>query len=225
MISMSERAEGRTPAVLLVILAASCLLYVAAFTPARFGFYHDDGIYVVTAKALATGQGYRIISLPYEPSQTKYPPFYPFLLSLVWRAYPHFPENLWLLTSLSMGATVTFLALAFRYLVREGYASRGTALLVVALAAINGRTVILATSMYSEMIYAALSVGGLWLAERYLKGRLTWFGGTRFSAGPRSLRAPGLPTRSATTTSRGSGAGTRTTAMTWQPRVFRPRSS
>src|SRR5437870_4226305 len=73
-----------------------------------------------------------------------------------------------------MAATVTFLALAFRYLVREGYASSGKALLVVALAAVNGRTVILATSMYSEMIYAALSVGGLWLAERYLKERLTW---------------------------------------------------
>src|SRR5439155_18787274 len=97
------------------VLAGSCLLYVAAFTPARFGFYHDDGIYVVTAKALATGQGYRIISLPYEPAQTKYPPLYPFLLSVIWRAYPGFPGNLWVLTSLSMAATVAFLALAFRY--------------------------------------------------------------------------------------------------------------
>ena len=74
----------------------------------------------------------------------------------------------------SMAATVAFLALAFRYLVREGYASSGKALLVVALAAANGRTVILATSMYSEMIYAALSVAGLWLADKYVREKGLW---------------------------------------------------
>src|SRR5881409_1429359 len=97
--------------VLSTVLAGSCLLYAAAFTPARFGFYHDDGIYVVTAKALATGQGYRIISLPYEPAQTKYPPFYPFLLSLVWRAYPRFPNNLVPMMLLSLIAATAFFTL------------------------------------------------------------------------------------------------------------------
>src|SRR5260370_1317089 len=42
----------------------------------------DDGIYLVCAKSLAEGSGYRILSLPGQPNQTKYPPLYPWLLSL-----------------------------------------------------------------------------------------------------------------------------------------------
>jgi hypothetical protein len=61
------------------------------------GMYHDDGIYLVTGRALAEGEGYRIISLPDAPPQTKYPILFPFLLSLVWRIVPSFPNNLvWL---------------------------------------------------------------------------------------------------------------------------------
>src|SRR5713101_9038321 len=79
---------------LVIVLAGSCLLYLVALDPRRFGDYHDDGMYVTVAKALGMGQGYRIISLPYEPAQTKFPPFYPFLLSLIWRVNPTFPQNL-----------------------------------------------------------------------------------------------------------------------------------
>src|SRR5262249_2042512 len=54
----------------------------------------DDGIYLVCAKSLAEGTGYRILSLPNEPFQTKYPPLYSWLLSLIWRIDPRFPSNL-----------------------------------------------------------------------------------------------------------------------------------
>lgn len=151
------------------VMAGAFMLYLAVLAPGRFGEYHDDGIYVTTAKALATGQGYRIISLPYEPGQTKYPPLYSFLLSLIWRMYPQFPQNLIWMMLLSVAATLSFLALTYRYLVRHGYATHWQALIVVALAAINWRTLIVATGIYSEMVYAALSVAGLYLAETYEK--------------------------------------------------------
>jgi hypothetical protein len=152
-------------AALIVVLGAAFMLYFASLAPARFGEYHDDGLYVTTAKALATGQGYRIISLPYEPAQTKYPPLYSFLLSLIWRVYPQFPQNLIWMMMLSVAATLSFLALTYRYLVRQGYSTHWQALIVVALAAANWRTLIVATGIYSEMIYAALAVAGLYLAE------------------------------------------------------------
>ena len=60
--------------------------YAALFRAPASGSYHDDGVYLVTARALAEGEGYRIISLPDEPVQTKYPVLFPFLLSLIWRA-------------------------------------------------------------------------------------------------------------------------------------------
>src|SRR5579864_8867895 len=62
--------------------AASTLIiwsYWTALHAPAVGMFHDDGIYAVTAKALATGHGYRIISLPGEIAQTKYPILLPAL--------------------------------------------------------------------------------------------------------------------------------------------------
>lgn len=59
-----------------------------------FGMYHDDSIYMVCSKALSEGLGYRIISLPTEPIQSKYPIGFPLFLAVLWKIFPHFPENL-----------------------------------------------------------------------------------------------------------------------------------
>lgn len=57
------------------VLAAAPIaaIYTMLIAPAidrygsYFGMYHDDGLYVVIAKALSDGQGFRIISLPGSP--------------------------------------------------------------------------------------------------------------------------------------------------------------
>ena len=159
--------RGRATLFLGVVLSASAVIYIWAITPNGFGYYHDDGIYVTAAKSLATGHGYRIISLPGDPVETKSPPLYPFLLSLVWRLDPAFPENLVPMMLLSVGAAMASLALSWFYLQRRGYASSWQALLVVGLVALNWRTVVLASGVYSELFYTALSVGGLYLTEEY----------------------------------------------------------
>ncbi|MFY9611125.1 MAG: hypothetical protein WAU45_21260 [Blastocatellia bacterium] len=152
---------------LIVVLIAAGVLYIRALDPQAFGLYGDDALYVTSAKALATGQGYRILSLPYEPRQTLYPPLFPFLLSLIWKAYPQFPANLTVMMLLSIMATLGFLALSYRYLVSQGYATAGQGLIVISLAAINWRTMYWATILLSDMFYAAFSVAGLYLAEKY----------------------------------------------------------
>jgi 4-amino-4-deoxy-L-arabinose transferase-like glycosyltransferase len=169
-----KRPAARTSLIVLMILVGAGIVYYAALSPENFGRAHDDSIYVTTAKALATGHGYRIISLPYEPAQTKYPPFYPFLLSLIWRLYPQFPQNLVPMMLLTVAATLGFLAVSYCYLVRNKYGSTWQALVVLALAAINWRTVALVTTLYSEMVYAVLSVLALYLAEEYEKRDSGW---------------------------------------------------
>ena len=147
----------RTIWLLILTVLGACSLYLSLLSPAGFGTYHDDAIYVTTAKTLATGQGYKIASLPYEPAQTKYPPLYPFLLSLIWRVYPQFPQNLTWMLLLSVVAAVSFLAMTYRYLTTQRYAAEWQALIVVGVAAINWRTIILATGIYSEMLVAGVS--------------------------------------------------------------------
>ena len=81
------------------IIAA--FLTLATFTlcfqfivPEVCGVYHDDAIYVITAKAIAQGDGYRLVNLPNSPKQTKYPILYPLLLSVIWKIFPFFPKNI-----------------------------------------------------------------------------------------------------------------------------------
>src|SRR5260370_30333334 len=85
-----------------VVCAGAASLFVAwaywtALHAPAMGMFHDDGIYAVTAKALATGRGYRIVSLPTEIAQTKYPILFPALLAVVWKLFPEFSRNLLLL--------------------------------------------------------------------------------------------------------------------------------
>ena len=90
----------RLPVILVGLLIAGAAF--AAINPKILGLFHDDGVYAVTAKALADGDGYRIVSLPSEPAQTKYPFFYSLLLSLIWRIAPAFPGNIVFLKSLNV---------------------------------------------------------------------------------------------------------------------------
>src|SRR5262249_58555896 len=109
----------KNPKVSRLILAAILLIAAGVnltlLRPEGFGSYHDDGLYAVLAKALATGKGYKLISLPLEPDQTKSPPVYPLLLALIWRIYPQFPENVIWMMLLSVAATLSFLGLAYLY--------------------------------------------------------------------------------------------------------------
>ena len=162
----TPRYAARLRLILIATLVITGGLYLVLMRPYSFGSYHDDGMYGVLAKSLATGQGYRVISLPSEPNQTKSPPLYPFLLSLTWRLFPRFPENVPMLMLLSVIASITFLAIAWRYLVSNDYANSLQAIIVIAVAALNWRVILLSTGVYSEMIYALLSVLALFLAEK-----------------------------------------------------------
>ena len=151
--------------VIVLALAVVGSLYFEAIKPDKFGFYHDDGIYLVTAKALATGQGYKILSLPGEPWQTKYPPLYPLALSILWQANPDFPGNLVLFFVFSILSMLIFHALTAAYLVKKSFTGPVQVLLILLLTAFNWRVLILATSILSEALYSVLALCVLWLAS------------------------------------------------------------
>ena len=65
------------------------------------GLSGADSVNLVLAKALAGGDGLRFVHMPEAPTAVGFPPLHPFLVGLVWRAWPAFPENLALLRLLS----------------------------------------------------------------------------------------------------------------------------
>lgn len=65
---------------LVVPLVVAAALYVPSFDSFQVGAYMDDAFYIVTARALASGQGYALINYPDAPPQTTQPPGLPLLL-------------------------------------------------------------------------------------------------------------------------------------------------
>ena len=164
---------------LAVVVAVLVALYIDVMNPNSFGYGNDDAIYLTAAKSLATGQGYRQISLPYQPSQTRYPPVYPAMLSLVWRAIPDFPGNLTAIMLASVLASAAAMILAWLYLSKFGYVSAWTAVVIVGLAGLNAHTVICSTTAIPEMQYTLLSIAALILAEAHQANNNSWTCGWR----------------------------------------------
>jgi hypothetical protein len=142
---------------LTISLAFVCLLGLVAkpVWQAReqwqFGQASDDGIYWLTAKALAQGQGYRVISLPEQPIAIKYPPLYPLYLSLAWRLNPVFPDNLRVAALLQMLLLPVWIALMLAVLRQLGVSWR-RAFLVAAFTLVMLSMVGVTITLLSELL-------------------------------------------------------------------------
>lgn len=146
-------------------VAALLVVYWLAWRAPAVGTFHDDAVYLVTAKALAEGRGYRIISLPGDPPQTKYPILFPLALAAVWKIDPNFPRNAVLLKLAPLSFLLLWLAVTYRWLREEG-AGRHEATAVVLLTASSGWVIYLGTALLSETMFAACATSSLWMLSR-----------------------------------------------------------
>jgi hypothetical protein len=159
----TEWSEGRWATV------AACMtlaITMAAYHPMPVGIWVDDGHYVVLARALASGQGYRYLNLPGEPFATHFPPGYPALLAVITRFGPPFPLNIrvfvFVNALLTAAAAYVIVLLARRQL---AFPSPLAALTGVTWA-VAVPTLMLATAVMSEPLVLALLLPTLLLAER-----------------------------------------------------------
>ncbi len=150
---------------LLAAMVAFSLIpvYWIAFRAPAVGLFHDDGIYLVTAKALAEGKGYRIISLPDELPETKYPILFPALLAVLWKLFPRFPENALLLKTLPLLCTLVWCFLVYRF-AREETGAADVGIWIALFTASSLWVVFLSTAVMSETLFACFcTVSLLWL--------------------------------------------------------------
>jgi len=156
--------------ILLALAPAAHLAWVAREMP-HFGHLHDDSIYFVCAKSLAEGRGYRILSLPAEPYQTKYPPLWPLMLAGIWKLDPHFPENLRWGMALAWTALPAFVALAWCWFRRNGF-NRRVATVLCAVIAVSPCPIVLSVGMMSDLVFSAALLMAILAIEA--ADRSTW---------------------------------------------------
>lgn len=149
--------------------------FLASFSDLpRFGQLHDDTMYLVSAKSLAAGHGYRIESLPEAPPQTKYPPLYPLLLSIAWRVTPDFPGTLPLAGWLSWLALPAIMAQLGWLFLRMGFA-RGKTWLLLSLFALNPYVILFSSQLLSELWFLAFVLAAMAAMERAREvGSVRW---------------------------------------------------
>lgn len=153
-----------TPA-LIALGALGLLAGLLALDASPIGVAADDAMYVMLAKALATGQGYHYLNLPGAPAATHFPPGYPALLALLWRIAPGFPDNLALFkaaNAIFLGAT----AAGITRLARSRGVEASWALGLGAVTAISVPLLLLGAMVLSELLFIALLLPLLVALER-----------------------------------------------------------
>ena len=161
--SVRIRLERLLPVVLVAFVGLVASLTV---TPWPVGAFQDDAIYTVLAKALATGEGYRMINLPGAPHATHYPPGYPFFLSLLWRLSPSFPDNI-VLFKFANAVWLSLAALGVWIFARRRLAWEAIPSALAAAAGTLAIVVLFVTGVVlSEPMFMALLFPALLLSER-----------------------------------------------------------
>ena len=143
-------------AVVAVFFVITAIIYLLAWLAPAIGLYREDGVNLVTAKALAAGHGYVVDSLPHPLPQTQLPPFFPALLALFTLVSG---QAQWL-KLLPLLCAAGWLAVTYRLLLKMG-ASRNSALVLVCLTAGSPMAVFLATNLLPEMLFGLLVTAGL----------------------------------------------------------------
>jgi hypothetical protein len=143
------------------------LLGGAAFWGANrqaLGLFHDDGVYTVVAKSLYQGDGYRIISLPTAPPQTKYPFLYSYLLSWFWAINPAFPDNIIFLKALNIVILIAIFIVSVAYYRRRFPFSRLGALFFSIIICTNPIIFTFTDYVVSDLLFVLLSLAALYLS-------------------------------------------------------------
>jgi hypothetical protein len=159
------------------VTAAGLILSALALYVLRLdhvaGLIGDDAWYAVLAKAIAEGEGPRLIgSAGLHVLSPVYPPGFPALLSLVFLVTPAYPANLLFLKSLSVAAMIGAGVLTYRYATRSRGLSPAVAAAVAFATVITPSLVFLATStLMSEAVFLLVELAAVLAIERAADAR------------------------------------------------------
>jgi len=151
------------------ILAGITLAWVAAAIlladPRAVGLFHDDGLYVLGGQSIARGEGYRIVSLPGEPWQTKYPFLFSVLLAGIWKLAPEFPGNARWLQGIEILSGALLIPLTYCFARRRLALGSGLALGCAVLVASSPALFGVISWVLTELPFAVVALTALLIEE------------------------------------------------------------
>lgn len=169
---MSEAARRPRGATWYPIAACAIVgaIAVAAITPVPVGVFWDDGVYLIVAKSLAAGMGYRFLDLPGAPPAVHYPPGWPALLAVIWKLGPAFPDNVVLLKLVNPLLLALGAGLACVYAVRRLGVPPMAAMAASVVFAAALPEIVVAGVLFSEPFFFVALMVAFALADRAVDG-------------------------------------------------------
>ncbi|MFH1202129.1 MAG: glycosyltransferase family 39 protein [Candidatus Omnitrophota bacterium] len=146
----------------IILLIALGILYASTLHSYLGLSNNDDAQYIILAKALASGQGYRSINYPYNPLQTVYPFIFPLLLTPIVYFFGY--------NFLLMRILILFFGLGSLYLIYWMFRQKKDeefALLCMLLVGISPILYFYQTIIISEIPYIFFSLLALFFIESY----------------------------------------------------------
>jgi hypothetical protein len=162
----AHRATAWWPLALAGIAALALAVGLAIVDALPVGVVADDSFYVILARALASGEGYRYLNVPGHPAATHFPPGYPALLALLSFVAPAFPASVVAFKALNAAFLAAASVLVARLLRTRVGLSTGWSAAVGAVTAVSVPLLILSNLVLSEMCFLAVALGLLLALER-----------------------------------------------------------
>ena len=158
-----KRAAAGWP--LVATIAVALALGVFAMNPLPIGAFHDDARYLLLARSLAEGTGYRFVFVPGAPAGTHFPPAFPLVLAALWKVAPAFPASVTLFKLLN-ALMLALAALASFLFARDRAALAPWAAFGVAIAFAGSVPILFLDGvLFSEPFFTAALIAALMIAE------------------------------------------------------------
>jgi hypothetical protein len=155
--SAADRAASRWRMALIGVAALGLAMGVLIIDGAPVGVFADDAFYVILARSIAEGQGFRFLNLPGSPAATHFPPGYPLALATLWRIAPAFPANLIVFKAFN-AVCLAVIALGVARYARMRLGDVRLAVGAGVVTAISMPLLILGSMLLSELFFLALLV-------------------------------------------------------------------
>ncbi len=147
-------------------VAVALALGVFAMNPLPIGAFHDDARYLLLARSIAEGTGYRFVFVPGSPAGTHFPPAFPLVLAALWKIAPAFPASVTLFKLLNAAMLALAAAATFVFARDRGGLAPWTAAGVALAFAGSVPVLFLDGVLFSEPFFTAGLLGALLVAER-----------------------------------------------------------
>lgn len=160
---------ARPNAAVIVLSAIVAAIYALRLDDAA-GLIVDDAWYILLAKALASGEGYRLISSATVAVMPAVPPGFPAVLAPVFLIAPKFPDNLALLKFISVAAMAGVGVCCWIDFTRHRGVSNAQATLLAAIVVLTPAFVFLATStVMAECVFTVVLMLAVLAVERVIR--------------------------------------------------------